>query len=198
MGYQKKRLIALVLGILLSGACGPVSQNPELMAKRANESAAAAGSSTFAAGINKNIAAAALLSSNASSEYRIGPEDLLEITLYNVPEARGSETHVTPRTLTVRVTHQGQISLPVVGEVAVNGLTISGLEKRIREAYDKYIYNPQVGVLIKEFRQRASVIGAVQKPGVFELTGPKSVIELLAMAGGVSEKAGGGIDGDIK
>jgi polysaccharide export outer membrane protein len=189
MGYQKKRLIALVLGILLSGACGPVSQNPELMAKRASESAAAAGPSTFAAGINKNIAAAALLSSNAS-EYRIGPEDLLEITLYNVPEPRGSETHVTPRTLTVRVTHQGQISLPVVGEVAVNGLSVSGLDIRIREAYDKYIYNPQVGVLIKEFRQRASVIGAVQKPGVFELTGPKSVIELLAMAGGVSEKAG--------
>ena len=69
-------------------------------------------------------------------------------------------------------------------------MTVLGLEKKLREAYDKYIYNPQVGVLIREFRQRASVIGAVQKPGVFELTGPKSVIELLAMAGGVSEKAG--------
>jgi polysaccharide export outer membrane protein len=190
MGYQKNRLIALVLGILLTGACGPVSQNPEMIAKRSSESAAAAGPSTFAAGINTNIAAAALLSSNASSEYRIGPEDLLEITLFNVPSTRESEMHVTPRTLTVRVTHQGQISLPLAGEVAVNGLTVSGLEKRIREVYDKYIYNPQVGVLVKEFRQRASVIGAVQKPGVFELTGPKSVIELLAMAGGVSEKAG--------
>jgi len=190
MGYQKKKWIALVLGILLSGACGPVSQNPEMIAKRASESAAAAAPSTFAAGINKNIAAAALQSSNASSEYRIGPEDLLEITLYNVPESRATETHVTPRTLTVRVSHQGQISLPLVGEVPVNGLTVSGLEKKIREVYDKYIYNPQVGVLVKEFRQRASVIGAVQKPGVFELTGPKSVIELLAMAGGVSEKAG--------
>jgi polysaccharide export outer membrane protein len=100
------------------------------------------------------------------------------------------ESQVTPRTLTVRVTHQGQISLPLAGELDVRGLTVSGLEKKIREAYDKYIYNPQVGVLIREFRQRASVIGAVQKPGVFELTGPKSVIELLAMAGGVSEKAG--------
>ena len=46
-------------------------------------------------------------------------------------------------------------------------------------------------MLIKEFRQRASEIGAVQKPGVFELTGLKTVIELLAMAGGISEKARG-------
>jgi polysaccharide export outer membrane protein len=190
MGYQKNRLIALVLGILLPGACGPVAQNPELMAKRSSESAAAAAPSTFAAGINTNIAAAALLSSNASSDYRIGPEDLLEITLYNIPEAHGMERQVTPRTLIVRVSHQGHITLPLAGEVEVKGLAVSGLEKKIREVYDKYIYNPQVGVLIKEFRQRASVIGAVQKPGVFELTGPKSVIELLAMAGGVSEKAG--------
>ncbi|HXV82373.1 MAG TPA: polysaccharide biosynthesis/export family protein [Candidatus Binatia bacterium] len=190
MGYQKKRLIALVLGILLTGACGPVSQSPESIAKRSNELPGGSSSATFAAGINSNIAAAALLSSSASSDYRIGPEDLLEITLFNIPQAYGMESQVTPRSLTVRVTHQGQISLPLAGELDVRGLTVSGLEKKIREAYDKYIYNPQVGVLIKEFRQRASVIGAVQKPGVFELTGPKSVIELLAMAGGVSEKAG--------
>jgi polysaccharide export outer membrane protein len=80
--------------------------------------------------------------------------------------------------------------LPLIGEMNVNGLTALGLEKKLREAYDNYIYNPQVGVLIREFRQRVSVIGAVQKPGVFELTGPKSLIELLAMAGGVSDKAG--------
>jgi polysaccharide export outer membrane protein len=80
--------------------------------------------------------------------------------------------------------------LPLIGEIDVKGLTVLGLEKKLREAYDKYIYDPQVGVLVREFRQRASVIGAVQKPGVFELTGPKSVIEPLAMAGGVSEKAG--------
>ena len=100
------------------------------------------------------------------------------------------ERGVTPRTNTVRVSHQGQISLPLIGEIDVKGLTVLGLEKKLREAYDKYIYNPQVGVLIREFRQRVSVIGAVQRPGVFELTGPKTVIELLAMAGGVSDQAG--------
>jgi polysaccharide export outer membrane protein len=131
-----------------------------------------------------------MLSSNASSDYRLGPEDLVEITIFNIPEAMNLERGVTPRTNTVRVSHQGQMSLPLVGEIDVKGLTAFGLEKKLRDAYDNYIHNPQVGVLIREFRQRVSVIGAVQKPGVFELSGPKSVIEMLAMAGGVSDKAG--------
>jgi polysaccharide biosynthesis/export protein len=140
--------------------------------------------------INKALATLALQTASTTADYRVGPEDLLEITLFNVPEANTTERHLTPRTLTMRVNHQGLISLPLVGEIEAGGLTVSALEKRLRDVYDKYLYNPQIGVLVKEFRQRASVIGAVQKPGVFELTGPKTVIELLAMAGGVSEKAG--------
>ena len=132
-----------------------------------------------------------MAAASPSSDYQIGPEDLLEITLFNIPEALGMERQVTPRTVTVRVSQRGQISLPLLGEIDAKGLTISALEKRLRDGFDKYIYNPQVGVLIREFRQRVSVIGAVQKPGIVELTGPKSVIEILAMAGGVSEKAGG-------
>jgi polysaccharide export outer membrane protein len=129
-------------------------------------------------------------SSGASSDYKIGPEDLLEITLFNIPEAFGMERQVTPRNTLVRVSHEGQISLPVVGQVEIKGLTISAAEQRLRERYDKYLYNPQVGVLVKEFRQRVSIMGAVQKPGAIELTGPKTVIEILAIAGGVTEKAG--------
>jgi polysaccharide export outer membrane protein len=183
-----------LLTLISTGCAAPV--NPPPIATPSNAPAATSSSSSFAADINRNIAAAAMLSSNASSDYRIGPEDLLEITLFNVPGAQGilgaqvMDSGVTPRTVVVRVTQQGQLSLPLIGELDVKGLTVLGVEKKLREAYDKYIYNPQVGVLIREFRQRASVIGAVQKPGVFELTGPKSVIELLAMAGGVSEKAG--------
>jgi polysaccharide export outer membrane protein len=100
------------------------------------------------------------------------------------------ERQVTPRITLARVSQQGQISLPVVGEIEIKGLTVSAAEQRLRERYDKYLYNPQVGVLVKEFRQRVSIMGAVQKAGFFELTGPKTVIEILAMAGGVTEKAG--------
>jgi len=147
--------------------------------------------------INKALAAIALQTSLPSADYRIGPEDLLQFTLYNIQEAevRTGTGYVvsgglTPRNIAVRVSQQGLVSLPLIGDVRVAGLTPAGVERELKNQYDKYIYGPQVGVLVLEYRQRVSVIGAVQKPGVFELSGPKTVIDILGMAGGVSEKAG--------
>ena len=185
----KTSLLAILLSIILAG-CTSAPVNPAPNSNSSNQPAVTSSSTSFAAEINRNIAATATLSSSASSDYRLGPEDLLEITIFNIPDAMNVERGVTPRTNTVRVSHQGQISLPLIGEMNVKGLTALELEKKLREAYDNYIYNPQVGVLIREFRQRVSVIGAVQKPGVIELTGPKSVIDILGMAGGVTDQAG--------
>ncbi len=187
--FLKIRPVAVILGTVLATACGSVSQKPTMVGNRPTESTGSSGSSTFAADINRNISAAAMLPGQASSsDYQIGPEDLLEITLFNVPE--GMDRQVTPRLTTVRVSQQGQISLPVLGEINVKGLTISRLEQRLRQDYDKYIHNPQVGVLVREYRQRISIIGAVQKPSIVEVTGPKTLIEILAMAGGVTDRAG--------
>ena len=191
-----KALLALIMAIVLPIACSPVSQNPALRANPDNGYTRTASSSTFAADINRNIAAAAMIQSSASSaDYQIGPEDLLEITLFNIHspssvETIDRQTPLTPRITTVRVSQQGQISLPLLGVISVKSLTAGGLEQRLRQAYDKYIHNPEVGVLVKEFRQRVSVIGAVQKPGVVELTGHKTVVEVLALAGGITDKAG--------
>jgi polysaccharide export outer membrane protein len=185
---MKKSLVALLV-FVTTMACSTVAQTPPV-ANHSRAPAAASNSSTSSADINRSIAAVATLHGSASSsDYQIGSEDLLEITVFNIPEAALTERHLTPRTQTVRVSHRGQISLPLVGEIAVMGLTVSGLEEKLRDHYDRYIHNPQISVLVKEFRQRVSIIGAVQKPGVFELTGPKTVIEVLAMAGGVTEKA---------
>ena len=72
------------------------------------------------------------------------------------------------------------------------GLTTSGLEQLLRGRYDQYIHNPQVGVQVKEYRsQLVTVTGAVRNPVVSQLTGPKTLIDLLAMAGGITERAGG-------
>lgn len=185
----KRSLTAIIL-LIIGSACGAVPESRPIT-NQSEAPAAVPNAPTFAADLNRNIAAAAMLqSSTVSTDYQIGPEDLLEITLFNIPESHGMERQVTPRITLVRVSHQGQISLPVVGEIDMKGLTISAAEQRLRERYDRYLYNPQVGVLVKEFRQRVSIMGAVQKPGFFELTGPKTVIEILAMAGGVTEKAG--------
>jgi len=133
--------------------------------------------------INQALITLAAQSSASSSNYQIGAEDLLQITLFNIPE---SEARVTPRVATVRVNQNGSVMLPLLGEIAVKGLTISALERVLRERYDQFIHNPQIGILVTEFRQRVSVIGAVQKPGLVELTGPKTLIDVLALAGGLT------------
>ncbi|HET8671543.1 MAG TPA: polysaccharide biosynthesis/export family protein, partial [Candidatus Saccharimonadales bacterium] len=147
-------------------------------------SQSAKAAATGASEINKALATLALHTTLTSADYRIGPEDLLQITLFNVPGETGftpsSDSRLTPRTTIVRVSQQGLLSLPMLGEVKVSGLTISEVENVLRKQYDRYIYNPQVGVLVTEYRQRVSVIGAAVKTGVIELTGPKTVIDILA------------------
>ncbi len=115
-------------------------------------------------------------------DYKIGPEDLIEISVFEDEKLNK----------TVRVSSQGNISLPLLGILRVKGLTSNELEKEIRDLLaEKYIQDPNVTVFIKEYRnQRISVMGAVEKPGAYEVTGPKTVLDVLSLAGGLKEDAG--------
>ena len=119
---------------------------------------------------------------SATRDYRIGPEDLLEISVYEDEKLNK----------TVRVSSEGDISLPLLGVVKVEGLTAVQLEREIRDLLTEKLYqNPHVSVFVKEYRgQRISVIGAVEKPGVYDVIGQKTVLEGLALAGGLKEDAG--------
>jgi polysaccharide export outer membrane protein len=115
-------------------------------------------------------------------DYKIGPEDLLEISVFEVEKLNS----------TVRVSSQGNISLPLLGVLRVRGLTANQLETELRQLLaEKYLRNPHVSVFIKEYRsQRISVMGAVEKPSVFEVTGQRTILDMLAMAGGLTVDAG--------
>jgi polysaccharide export outer membrane protein len=119
---------------------------------------------------------------SATRNYRIGPEDLLEISVYEDEKLNK----------TVRVSSEGDISLPLLGVLKVEGLTAVQLEREIRDLLSEKLYqNPHVSVFIKEYRgQRISVIGAVEKPGIYDVIGQKTVLESLALAGGLKEDAG--------
>jgi polysaccharide export outer membrane protein len=120
------------------------------------------------------------------TDYHIGADDLLEVTLFDIEGKNGE-----PRQVATRVTQSGQITLPLIGVVAVGGQTAVGAEAVLREYYRKYIHEPQVTVFVKEYRSyRVSVIGYVEKPGVYEVSGERSLLEVLAMAGGLNDKAG--------
>jgi polysaccharide export outer membrane protein len=110
-------------------------------------------------------------------DYKIGPEDLLEISVFEEEKLNK----------TVRVSSQGNISLPLLGILRVKGLTANEVEKEIRDLLaEKYLQDPHVSVFIKEYRsQRISVIGAVEKPGSFDITGQKTILDMLGMAGGL-------------
>jgi len=113
------------------------------------------------------------------NDYRIGPKDLLEITVFELPELNQ----------TVRVSEDGSITLSLLGKVEVSGSTAQELETRLAQLLDQqFTKGAHVTVFIKEY-QKISVIGAVGRPGMYELVGPTSLIQALAQAGGLTAQA---------
>lgn len=166
--------------VLIIAGCGGAPPSTTMTGAQPNTASSAVNE------INQSLSLVAAQSGD-SADYRIGPDDLLQMTIYNIPE---QDARVTPRVTLLRVSQDGLIVAPLVGTVQVKGKTPRQLEQDLRQRYEKYIKSPQIGVLVTEYRQRVSVMGAVQKPGVFELTGPKTVIDMVALAGGITEKAG--------
>lgn len=113
------------------------------------------------------------------NDYRIGPKDLLEITVFGLPEL----------SQTVRVSEDGSITMSLLGRVEVSGLTAQELEKKLASILDKqYTKEARVTVFIKEY-QKVSVIGAVGRPGMYELVGPTTLLQAIAQAGGLTAQA---------
>ena len=132
--------------------------------------------------MNEKILASGLSGKDLYRDYKIGPEDLIEISVFEEEKLNK----------TVRVSSQGNIGLPLLGVLRVKGLTANDLEKEVRELLaEKYFQDPHVSVFIKEYRsQRISVIGAVEKPGPYDVSGQKTILGILGMAGGLKEDAG--------
>ena len=121
--------------------------------------------------------------SSASTEIIIGSGDLLEISVYGAPEF----------TKQTRVADSGDIAVPLIGSVRVAGLTLREAElavaKRLTEG--GFFTDPQVSIFEKEYAtQGISVLGEVQKPGIYPLLGSRKLWDALSAAGGVTPKAG--------
>ncbi len=114
-------------------------------------------------------------------EYVIGPRDLLEIKVFELPELNQ----------TVRVSEDGSITVPLLNKVLVGGMSKDGVEKKLAQLLEqRFVKNPQVSVFIKEYQSRlVSVIGAVEKPGVYELVGRQNLLQMISKAGGIRENA---------
>jgi polysaccharide export outer membrane protein len=117
-----------------------------------------------------------------TSDSRIGSDDLLNISIFEAPEMN----------CTVRVSASGEISLQLLGVVHAAGLTPGELEAVLRGQLRRtYMKDPHVSVFIQELQSHpVPVVGAVKMPGVFQIRGVKTVIEVLSMAGGLADDAG--------
>jgi len=115
-------------------------------------------------------------------DYLVGENDVLSVTVYDHDDL------VT----TVRVSGDGTIILPLLNRVEVAGLTINQISDKITALFaDGYIINPQVNVFMEEFRSKKAVIlGQINKPGLYELQGPITFLELISKAGGLTMDVG--------
>lgn len=114
--------------------------------------------------------------------YKISPNDVVEVTVFRVPELSGK---------TRRVDQSGRISLPLVGNITVAKLTEQQLEQKLKQKLSQsFLQNPEVSVYVKEQSSREVTVGGrVKRAGVFPLKSAVTVSQAIAMAGGVTELA---------
>ena len=117
----------------------------------------------------------------AQTDYRIGPQDVLTITVFGEAELSGKYT----------VEQDGTFTFPLVGRVKAGGVTLREFEQELKKQLaDGFLKNPQVSIAIETYRsQRILVMGEVRSPGEYQLTGDMTLLAALARAGGTTPAA---------
>jgi polysaccharide export outer membrane protein len=118
-----------------------------------------------------------------SQEYIVGEGDVLTIKVYDNKELD----------TTVRVGGDGIINLPLLGQIKVGGMNVSAISSYLERLLSEgYLVSPQVNVFVQEYRsKKVTILGQVNGPGLYELQGSISLLELISRAGGLKEDAGG-------
>ncbi len=116
----------------------------------------------------------------AIPEYRLGPEDVIEVFVWKQPDL----------TTTVVIRPDGRISLPLTNELEASGKTAVQLQKEITEKLREYVTQPIVNVIVKQVNSlKISVLGEVRKPDVYRIKNQVTVLDAIAMAGGFTDLA---------
>jgi len=162
----------MVAGVVLSGAVAfsqlTFAQQPPPPSQNARDPRAAAVTSPEPASLEKGTA------------YQIGPEDVLDISVWKNPEL----------SRTVPVRPDGKVSLPLVNDIQASGLTPSDLREQVTPRLAEFVPAPEVSVIVREVHSRkVAVVGAVKTPGRYELKSPMTVLEVIALAQGLTDFA---------
>ena len=126
--------------------------------------------------------AAAAMATDDIGDYILGPGDLLQLTVF---ETEDLDTEV-------RVSSRGQVSLPLIGTVDVRNLTAADAERKIEGLLAaKYLQDPHVSIFIKEHVSRQiTLVGSFKKPGTYDYVAKRNLLDVIAIAEGLTENAG--------
>ena len=129
----------------------------------------------------KEVEKATAVSNPKSNAYKIGPDDVIEVAVFKVPELSKA----------AQVNESGTINLPLLGEVPAVGRTTREMEQDLTKSLGaKYLRNPQVNVSVKEYNsQRVTLEGDIKKPGIYPFRGRMTLLQLVATAGGFEATA---------
>jgi polysaccharide biosynthesis/export protein len=183
-----KRPFGAIVLFLLAG-CSSVATNNKATSNQGNASSdtatALAAEKTKESNDSERLAALweKRRQQRAANDYPIGPGDVLEINVAGVEEMKN---------ISERVTGDETVSLPFVGVINTRGMTDKTLRAEIRRRLEtNYVRNPQVSLFVKEFRSRqVAVIGAVQKPGLYNLaSSADTMMSMISQAGGMRPDA---------
>jgi polysaccharide export outer membrane protein len=128
------------------------------------------------------LAGTGLARAAGEAEYRLGPKDVLRITVFGHDDL----------TRTATVAPDGRLSFPLLGDIPAAGLTPAQLAARLQELLGKdYLVDPKVSVTVQEYHsQRVFVLGEAERPGTYALTGRDTLVDVLSQAGGPGKAAG--------
>jgi polysaccharide export outer membrane protein len=114
-------------------------------------------------------------------DYRIGPGDVLRVSVWEEPQLTTNAIVVRP---------DGKISIPLVSDLTVAGMTPEAAEKLLTGELVKFVKHPRVTIIVEEIHSRVVyVTGEVQHPGAYPMIGPMNVVQLISRAGGTTEFA---------
>lgn len=124
---------------------------------------------------------AALQTEPVEREYYIDVGDILDISVWQISDLSKPEVIVRP---------DGKISFPLIGDIRAEGLTLTQLDNSITERLKTYVKMPEVSIMLRRFGEQAnkvSILGEVAAPGVYKYSGPPTIAEVIASAGGYTK-----------
>ena len=135
------------------------------------------------AGVTKTITTEAPAAETGEKEYYVDVGDVLDISVWQIPDLSKSEVIVRP---------DGKISFPLIGDIKAEGLTLTQLDNAITEKLKTYVKAPEASIMIRRFGEQANkvvILGEIPGPGVYKFSSPPTIIEAIASAGGYTRYA---------